>query len=317
MSLHEGPVGHHARSTRATSVAGMARLVYLGTPEAAVPPLRALVDAGHDVALVVTRPDKRRGRGSRLVASPVKAAALALGLAVTDDLAECTDVGAELGVVVAFGRIIPVAVLDLLPMVNLHFSLLPRWRGAAPVERAILEGDAETGVCLMAVEAGLDTGGVYAVEATTIDPAETADELRTRLVAIGCRLLERSLVDGRAGLPRPRDQAGNPTYAEKLAAHELELDWSRPAVHLRRVVRLGRAWTTFRAKRLRVLTAGPPEDGATAAVLAPGALHGVEVGAGDGSRLTLVTVQPEGKRPMDAADWLHGVHPGPDERLGT
>jgi methionyl-tRNA formyltransferase len=299
----------------------MARLVYLGTPEAAVPPLRTLVAAGHDVALVVSRPDKRRGRGSQLVPSPVKAAALELGLVVTDDLVEATGVDAELGVVVAFGRIIPVAVLDALPMVNLHFSLLPRWRGAAPVERAILEGDAETGVCLMAVAAGLDTGAVYAEVATTIDPDETADELRDRLVVIGCRMLEEHLAGGRMGLPRPRDQAGNPSYAEKLSVHEFELDWSRPAVHLRRVVRLGRAWTTFRAKRLRVLAAGPPVDGVdgveVAPTLAPGELRGAEVGAGDGSRMVLRTVQPEGKRPMDATDWLNGVQPGPDDRLGS
>ena len=130
--------------------------------------------------------------------------------------------------VVAYGRIIPVAVLDQLPMVNLHFSLLPRWRGAAPVERAILEGDAETGVCLMAVEAGLDTGPVYAEVATAIDPEESVDELRGRLVAIGCRLLEEHLADGRAGLPVPHDQDGNPTYAEKILPHEFELDWDRP-----------------------------------------------------------------------------------------
>jgi methionyl-tRNA formyltransferase len=303
----------------------MARLVYLGTPEAAVPPLRTLVAAGHDVALVVTRPDKRRGRGSQLVPSPVKAAALELGLEVADDLALATGVGAELGVVVAYGRIVPVAVLDQLPMLNLHFSLLPRWRGAAPVERAILEGDAETGVCLMAVEAGLDTGAVYAHVATSIDPEETAEELRSRLVAIGCRMLEEHLAKGRAGLPVPRDQAGNPSYAEKLTAHEFELDWSRSAVHLRRVVRLGRAWTTFRGKRVRVLAAGPapnptsppaPGDPDDARSLAPGELRGVEVGAGDGSRLVLRTVQPEGRRPMDAVAWLHGVHPGPDDRLG-
>ncbi len=292
----------------------MARLVYLGTPEAAVPPLRTLVDAGHDVALVVTRPDKRRGRGGTLVPSPVKAAAVALGLPVTDDLADATTVDAELGVVVAYGRIIPVAVLDRLPMVNLHFSLLPRWRGAAPVERALLEGDAETGVCLMAVEAGLDTGAVYAVEATTIDPEETVDELRDRLVAIGCRMLEDHLAGGRAGLPVPRDQAGNPTYAEKLLSHELELDWSAPALHLRRVVRLGRAWTTFRGKRVRVLGAAHADDDGVA--LGPGELRGPVVGAGDGSRLALVTVQPEGKRPMAAEAWLHGVHPGPGDRLG-
>src|SRR5664280_283244 len=123
----------------------MARLVFLGTPDAAVPPLRALAAAGHDIALVVTRPDKKRGRGGALLPSPVKAAATELGLAVTDSLDEVAGAGAELGVVVAYGRIIPVAILDQLPMVNLHFSLLPRWRGAAPVERAILEGDAETG----------------------------------------------------------------------------------------------------------------------------------------------------------------------------
>ena len=292
----------------------MSRLVFLGTPDAAVLPLRTLVAAGHDVALVVTRPDKRRGRGGALVPSPVKAGALELGLTVTDDLAEATGVGAELGVVVAYGRIIPVAVLDQLPMVNLHFSLLPRWRGAAPVERALLEGDAETGVCLMAVEAGLDTGGVYAVEATDIDPEESVDELRERLVVMGCRLLEVYLADGRAGLPIPRDQAGNPTYAEKLLSHELELDWTRPAVHLRRVVRLGRAWTTFRGRRVRVLAAAAViDDGAP---LAPGELQGTVVGAADGTRIELVTVQPEGKRPMEASAWLNGVHPGPGDRLG-
>jgi methionyl-tRNA formyltransferase len=293
----------------------MARLVFLGTPEAAVPPLRTLVASGHDVTMVVSRADKRRGRGSALVPSPVKVAAVELGLPVTDDLHEATTVGAELGVVVAYGRIVPVAVLERLPMVNLHFSLLPRWRGAAPVERALLEGDAETGVCLMALEAGLDTGPVYAEEATEIDPEETVDELRARLVAIGCRMLEEYLVDGRTGLPVPHEQAGNPTYAEKLSPHELELDWEEPALHLRRVVRLGRAWTTFHGRRLRVLSAGPADgDGAA---LGPGELLGTTVGAGGGSRLELRTVQPEGKRPMDAASWLHGVHPGPGDRLGS
>jgi len=300
----------------------MTRLVYLGTPEAAVPPLRTLVAAGHDIALVVSRADKRRGRGSALAPSPVKAAALEMGLPVTDDLADATDVGAELGVVVAYGRIVPVAVLDRLPMVNLHFSLLPRWRGAAPVERAVLEGDAETGVCLMAVEAGLDTGPVYAEVATAIDPDESVEELRGRLVDIGCRLLEEHLAGGRAGLPIPWDQAGNPTYAEKVTAAELELDFTRPAVELKRVIRLGRAWTTFRGRRLRVLSAAraAPGDGAAdgaRAPLDPGRLDGVEVGAGRGSRLVLGVVQPEGKRAMAASDWLRGVHPGPDERLGS
>jgi methionyl-tRNA formyltransferase len=304
----------------------MARLVYLGTPEAAVAPLRTLVAAGHDVALVVTRPDRRRGRGSALIPSPVKAAAQGCGLAVTDELHDATAVGAELGVVVAYGRIVPVSVVEVLPMVNLHFSLLPRWRGAAPVERAILEGDSETGVCLMAVEAGLDTGAIYAEVSTSIGEEETADELRGRLVAIGSSLLDEHLVGGRGGLPVPREQAGTPSYAEKLLPHELELDWQCPALHLRRVVRLGRAWTTFRGHRVRILSAAAhreepdtdEEPGTDHGVdpLAPGALRGAVVGAGEGTSLRLRTVQPEGKRPMEATAWLHGVRAGPDERLG-
>ena len=292
----------------------MARLVFLGTPDAAVPPMQTLVDAGHELVLVVSRPDRRRGRGGGLVPSPVKRAALDLGLEVTDSLDEVVGAGAELGVVVAYGRIIPVAVLEQLPMVNLHFSLLPRWRGAAPVERAILEGDAETGVCLMAVEAGLDTGPVYAEQETEIDEEETADELRSRLVTIGSRLLADHLAGGLKGLPVPRDQIGEPSYAEKILAAELELQWGQPAVQIRRVIRLGRAWTTFRGRRLTILraTGAPPVDRSAS----PGSLDGPDVAAGRGTRLRMVTVQPEGRRPMDVDDWLRGVRPQPGERLG-
>jgi methionyl-tRNA formyltransferase len=296
----------------------MARLVFLGTPDAGVEPLRTLVGSGHDVALVVSRPDKRRGRGSALVPSPVKSAALELGLPVTDSLGDLVDAGAELGVVVAYGRIIPVSVLHRLPMVNLHFSLLPRWRGAAPVERAILEDDAETGVCLMAVEAGLDTGGIYAVATTTIGTEETVEELRSRLVTLGCGLLEEHLGRGLAGLPLPRDQVGTPSYAEKILPAELELQWQQPAAQLRRVIRVGRAWTTFRGRRLGVLTAAAvPEDSRVQASGPPGQLRGVDATAGSASALRLVTVQPEGRRPMAAADWIRGVRPEPDERLGA
>ncbi|HEY6624961.1 MAG TPA: methionyl-tRNA formyltransferase [Acidimicrobiales bacterium] len=314
----------------------MARLVFLGTPAAAVPPLDALVDAGHDVALVVSRADKRRGRGSDLVPSPVKAAAMELGLPVSDTLDGVASSGAELGVVVAYGRIIPGHVLDAVPMVNLHFSLLPRWRGAAPVERAILEGDAETGVCLMAVEKGLDTGPIYAVGDTSIDEHESVEELRARLVDIGCRLLVENLSRGAAGLPIPHEQVGDPSYAEKIRPEELELHWERDATYLSRVVRLGRAWTTFRGRRLRVLTAAveprepaPPAaggNGVRAPARAPqraapegaslGALDGEVVTAGEATRLRLIRVQPEGKQPMSAADWLRGARPEPAELLG-
>jgi methionyl-tRNA formyltransferase len=254
----------------------------------------------------------------------VKRAPLGLRLPVSAILEDTLDVGAELGVVVAYGRIIPAAVLDRLPMVNVHFSLLPRWRGAAPVERAILEGDAETGVCLMAVEAGLDTGGIHAEATTTIGVEETAGALRYRLVEIGCSLLVEHLRDGRAGLPPAREQAGTPSYAEKIRPAELELDWGQPAIQLRRVIRLGRAWTTFRGRRLRILEATGPADAsapgghaAPGTSAAPGSLDGVEVTAGSGTRLRLATVQPESRRPMAAPDWLHGVRPGPGETLGA
>jgi methionyl-tRNA formyltransferase len=307
----------------------MARLVYLGTPDAAVEPLRRLVEAGHDVALVVTRADKRRGRGSALAPSPVKAAASELGLPVTDELADAPTVGAELGVVVAYGRIIPVSILDRLPMVNVHFSLLPRWRGAAPVERAILEGDAETGVCLMVVAAGLDTGGIYAEEATPIGSEETADELRGRLVAMGSDLLVKHLAGGVSGLPIPRDQNGTASYAEKILPGDFELHWDRPAIEVMRVVRLGRAWTTFRGKRLMVLRAtevapsteeghgggdGAADEPPPGAL--PGTLDGTRVATVGGGSIDLITVQPEGKRPMDAGEWRNGVRPAPGELFG-
>ena len=272
-------------------------------------PLRALVEAGHDVALVVSRPDRRRGRGGALVPSPVKAAALDLGLVVADRVDDVLDAGAELGVVVAYGRLIKPHVLAVLPMVNLHFSLLPRWRGAAPVERAILTGDAITGVCLMALEEGLDTGPVYACEERAIGDEETLDDVRSALGATGTRMLVDLLA---SGLPEPRPQEGEPTYAAKIEPEEHHLDWARPAVDLHRVVRLGSAWTTFRDRRLRVLRARI----STGSELAPGELDAdsLRVGTGDGA-LELVEVQPEGKGPQPATSWRNGARLQPGERL--
>jgi methionyl-tRNA formyltransferase len=286
------------------------RLVYLGSPEAAVPPLRALVDAGFDIRLVVSQPDRKRGRGGALLPSPVKAAAVELGLPVSDRVDDALDVDAELGVVVAFGKLIKPHVLARLPMVNLHFSLLPRWRGAAPVERAILAGDDETGVDVMHVEEGLDTGGIYAEARLAIAPEETADDLRARLVSVGTDLLVRTLTEG---LGEAVPQAGEPTYAAKLDPSELELDWSRPAVDLQRVVRLGRAWTRFRGRRLKVLASRVSPATAPAE---PGLIEGLLVGTGEGV-LELVTVQPEGKGPQAASEWRNGARPRPGERLGA
>lgn len=289
-------------------------LAFLGTPEAAVPFLEALLDNGFEVPIVVTQPDRKRGRGSALVPSPVKQAAEARGVPVTSRVLDVVDAGVDRGVVVAFGRLIKPDVLTRVPMVNVHFSLLPRWRGAAPVERAILAGDPETGVGLMELEEGLDTGPVYAEERLAIGPDETADALRARLVAAGVELLVRGLRDG-LGTPVP--QVGEPTYAAKLEPEEFRLDWARPAVHVHRVVRLGRAWTTFRGKRLRVLEARLAEAGTeTGAGGEPGTLYGTGVVAGDGAVLELVTVQPEGKGPQAAGAWRNGARPEPGERLG-
>src|SRR3954465_14597588 len=191
------------------------RLAFLGSPPAAVPFLRALVEDSHDVAVVVSQPAKRRGRGGALSPSPLKAAALELGLPVTDKVDDVLDAGVELGVVVAFGRLIKPHGLERVPIVNVHFSLLPRWRGAAPVERAVLAGDTETGVCLMGLEEGLDTGPVYEGVRVPIGPEETGEELRRHLVAAGTELVVRRLGDGLASLGEPVVQEGEPTYAAK------------------------------------------------------------------------------------------------------
>jgi methionyl-tRNA formyltransferase len=294
----------------------VARLAYLGTPDMAVPPLRALVAAGHDVALCVTRPDRRRGRGAQTTPSPVKAAATELGLTVTHDMDDLVAAGVELAVVVAYGRIIPVRLLEQIPMVNLHFSLLPRWRGAAPVERAILAGDRETGVCVMKVEEGLDTGPVYAVRTVPLDDDVTLEALRRQLVAVGSALVVEVLADGVAGLPDPEPQEGEVTLADKITKEDLHLDWTAPAVQLRRVVRLGRAWTTFRGKRLNVLDAALGPSELDAGRHPPGSLDGLVVATGRGT-VVLRQVQPESRSPMSADEWLRGVRPAVGEVLGT
>ena len=223
--------------------------------------------------------------------SPVKEAAERLGLPVSHSVDDVLEVGAELGVVVAYGRLIRRPVLERLAFVNVHFSLLPRWRGAAPVERALLAGDTETGVCLMALEEGLDTGPVYARETVAIAADATADELRAQLVDVGTAMLVRELT---AGLGEPVAQEGEPTYASKLDASELQIDWGRSAVELERLVRVGGAWTTFRGSRLRVLRAGVEDE-----------------------TLVPIEVQPEGKAAMSFTAWRNGARVQPGERLGS
>ncbi len=270
------------------------RLVYFGTPVAAVGPLDALVAAGHEIALVVTQPDRRRGRGKDTDPSPVKAAALRHGLAVVtpersrEIVDQVRELHADLGVVVAFGQILPQALLDAIPagLVNVHYSLLPRWRGAAPVERAILAGDVETGVDIMAVDLALDTGAIYAEARLTIGASETAGELHERLNRLGTELLVRTLPQVRAMTPVP--QVGEPTYAEKLTGAEFEIDLTRSAAENVRLVRAGNprpgAWLAFDGGRLKVWKAHVEDD------------HFVPD-----------TVQAPGKKSMEYAAWRAGL----------
>lgn len=298
----------------------MARVAFLGSPEPAVRYLAALVEAGHDVALVVTEPDKRRGRGSATAPTPVKRLAADLGIPVTDRIDDVLGAGVDLGVVVAFGRLIRPVVLDRLLMVNVHFSLLPRWRGAAPVERAILAGDDMTGVCLMQLDEGLDTGPVYARVETPILPGESAKALGDRLAALGSALLVESLSAGVSSLATPVPQSGEPTYAAKIAPAELRIDWSRTAVEIERLVRVGRAWTTFRGSRLILweasLATGPaspwPEAADPGHAAQPGSLVDRLVMTGDGW-LRIALVQVEGRQRQDATAWLRGARMAPGD----
>lgn len=276
----------------------------------AVPPLRALHEAGFDIVRVITGADRRRGRGGATTPSPVKAAALDLGIEVRHDPADAADVDADLGVVVAYGRILRPDLLRRLPMINLHFSLLPRWRGAAPVERAILAGDDRTGVCVMAVDEGLDEGAVHARAEVPIGSRTTAAQLAEELTAVGSRLLVDTL---RSGLGEPEPQVGEVTYAAKLFADDRHLDWSRNTVELDRIVRIGGAWTTFRGRRFKILEATPASADR---MLEPGQTDHDLIGTGDGALRPLV-VQAEGRGPVPWPDWRNGAQPTGSERFGA
>lgn len=200
----------------------------------------------------------------------------------------------------------------MIPLVNLHFSLLPRWRGAAPVERAILAGDARTGSSIMQIEEGLDTGAVYDVEAVDIDDDETVEELRSRLGVIGAAQIVRML---REGFPEPTPQSGDPVHADKITPDELLIDWNKPAIDIVRCVRVGGAHSFLRGSRLKIHGAQPCDGaGEPGAIVSTG--NEVVVAAGSGA-VRLVTVQPEGKRPMPARDWANGVRPSVGETFGS
>lgn len=281
-------------------------LVFLGTPEPAAYILTQLINAGFPVMHVVTRKDARRGRGSQTSGSPVKVVAQTHGIEVSHDLEWVTQ-NAHLnllGIVVAYGRLIPIDVLRGTPMINVHFSLLPRWRGAAPVERAILAGDDITGVCIMDLEETLDTGPVHARREVPLTSTHTAATLLQELTEVGSDLLIELLT---RGVSTAVPQRGEATYAAKISPSEARIDWNDPAVAIHRKIRALRSFTTIDGVRLRILEADISDvhSGAKPGQCGDEAV----VATGEGS-LVLRRVQPEGKNPMDAVSWLRGRFPG-------
>lgn len=278
------------------------RVAFLGTPEAALPTLRALVREGHDVALVVTRDDRRRGRGAELSPSPVKALARSMGLTVSHELSDVLDISAERGVVVAYGALVPAPVLARVPMVNVHFSLLPRWRGAAPVERAILAGDRETGVSVMAMEVGLDTGPVH-LERRVFIADRDARELRNELAVLGAEALVEVLGSATL-LEHAQPQAGDALYAHKITRVDRLLDPAESAELFVRRCRIGGAELQVRERRLVIERAV-----VASASVEPGAVHfdGSYVLAGcENGTVRWEQVRPEGGASMTAPEWWRG-----------
>jgi methionyl-tRNA formyltransferase len=294
------------------------RLAFMGTPDFAVPSLEALIAAGHDIAAVYCQPPRPAGRGHRPVAAPVQRTAEAAGIPVRVperlDAAAAADVAAlalDVAVVAAYGLILPKAVLAAprLGCVNIHASLLPRWRGAAPIQRALLAGDAETGITIMQMEEGLDTGPMLLKEAVPIGASVTAQQLQDRLAALGAHLIVAALDGLAAGrlVPEPQPAAGA-TYAKKLRREEAELDWRQPAASLERQVRAFDPWPgaffTYAGERIKVLAASvaPAAAGAEPGTVLDAALA---IACGDGT-LRLLRLQRPGRAPLPAEAFLRG-----------
>ncbi|WP_030867788.1 methionyl-tRNA formyltransferase [Streptomyces sp. NRRL S-37] len=309
------------------------KLVFAGTPEVAVPALDALLASGrHEVAAVVTRPDAPAGRGRRLVASPVAERAEEAGIEVLkpvrprdpEFLERLEEIAPDCCPVVAYGALLPRAALDIPARgwVNLHFSLLPAWRGAAPVQHAVMAGDEITGAATFLIEEGLDSGPVYGTITEEIRPTDTSGDLLTRLAFAGAGLLAATMdgiEDGTLkAVPQPADGV---SLAPKVTVEDARVDWNTPALRVDRVVRgctpAPGAWTTFRGERLKIVQAAPVPD---LTDLAPGQLsagkNNVYVGTGSYA-VELLWVQPQGKKPMRAADWARGVRITAGETVGA
>ncbi|WP_030756932.1 methionyl-tRNA formyltransferase [Streptomyces sp. NRRL F-5135] len=309
------------------------KLVFAGTPEVAVPALDALIASDrHEVAAVVTRPDAPSGRGRRLVACPVAQRAEEAGIEVLkparprdeDFLARLREIGPDCCPVVAYGALLPRVALDVPAhgWVNLHFSLLPAWRGAAPVQHAVLAGDEVTGASTFQIEEGLDSGPVYGVLTEQVRAADTSGDLLTRLAFAGAGLLVATMDGIEDGTLKPKPQpAEGVSLAPKINVEDARVDWAAPALRVDRLVRACTpapgAWTVFRGERLKLIQLTPLPDRRE---LSPGeiaaAKNSVHVGTGSHD-VELLWVQPQGKKPMRAADWARGVRIAQGERLGA
>ncbi len=319
------------------------RLVFMGTPESAVPTLRRIVEDGHGVVAVWTQPDRPAGRGNKLHAPPVKQFALERGLTVhqpekirTDEArALFASHGADAAIVVAYGRILPASFLNVprRGCINVHFSLLPKYRGAAPVNWAVARGESVSGVTTMRIDVGLDTGAILLQRATEIGDEETAPELLARLAEDGADLLSETLARIDEIEPRPQNDE-EATHAPILKREDGLIDWGARAEEIGRRVRGFQPWpnayTTFRSQRLTVWRARPVGDetegadgagGAASSSQGAGEIVGARgddliVACGGATRLRLLEVQQEGKRRMSARDFLNGTRARVGERLG-
>jgi methionyl-tRNA formyltransferase len=307
------------------------RVVFFGTPEFAVPTLDALLASRHSVVGVVCQPDRPRGRGHKTSAGPVKSRAVAAGVPVLQPerlkdegfLQSLAAFGADLGVVAAYGRILTDAVLAIprLGMINVHASLLPRYRGAAPVHRAIIAGERETGVTIMRVVKALDAGPMLASAPRAIGADETSDEVERDLARIGAPLLVKTVDSLAAGtVPETPQDDSAATYAHRLTKDDAALDWRAPAAHIHNVVRGLHPWphasTFLHGRRLILLRSSSSDEPADAA---PGTILDTKTGdlvvAAGAGRVHLVEVQAEGKRPMTAREFLAGHRVSPGDRF--
>lgn len=302
-------------------------IVFAGSPDFSVRSLEALIVAGHHISGVFTQPDRPAGRGKKLQMSPVKRAALEHDLPIFQpERLKQFDLGSletpDLMVVVAYGLILPQRVLNWprLGCVNVHASLLPRWRGAAPIQRAIEAGDTESGVCIMQMDAGLDTGDVLKTVKTPISKDDTGGSLHDRLAELGASALVETIaeIENGAASPIPQPEQGV-TYAEKLRKEEAEINWSLPAEVIERRIRAFNpwpvTWTGFRGKPLKIWAGMITEGESTPGSILEISKSGITVATGDAA-LCISRLQPAGKKPMNAADFANGNQIQPGEYMG-